>query len=647
MAISSMQAVSIIGLVDNMDDVITVLGKSGVFQPDNVTDFYGDTKDFTHLQTKNIYAEPLTNLKASLNLTKRKFKVIDVSDYNPPFEELEKFAVDTSHEIDALVDDMEFVAQQLFEAKENLVETSHFVGLDVGIESLLKLKYVKATFGKMPKDSMSKLDAYKHNPFVDFNICTEDKTNYWGVYFTPFDKTDEIDKIFMGLDFQKCDVLGVQDTPKAHLEKMKLLVPELEAKVKEAEKNLNAYITKNTEEITKNLSKLEELYLYAGIRTKALQYNKSFIIVGWVPSEAVKPLKKKLSKIDSIETEFSASSKDIKKAPPVKLKNCFLARPFEFYTEMYGVPKYNEIDPTLFVALTYIVIFGIMFADLGQGLLLSLIGLLMWKIKKMKIGKILIPCGISSAVFGTIFGSVFGFEHLLDPMYKAVFGLEEKPFEVMAAENTNIIIFGAIAIGIFLLIVAMLLNVYTSIRQKNIGRALFSSSGLAGAVFYSAAVFAMLDLIFLKLNVVNLAYILGLIVFPFLLIFFSEPLSGLVNREPDWKPESWCGYIVEKLFESIEILLSYVTNTMSFLRVGAFVLVHAGMMMVVFMLAETAGGAGSVGYWIIVVIGNALVMALEALLVSIQTLRLEYYEMFSKFYSGEGRSYEPVKLITE
>ncbi|MBQ1898520.1 MAG: ATPase, partial [Ruminococcus sp.] len=115
----------------------------------------------------------------------------------------------------------------------------------------------------------------------------------------------------------------------------------------------------------------------------------------------------------------------------------------------------------------------------------------------------------------------------------------------------------------------------------------------------------------------------------------------------DWQPESWGGYIVENLFESIEVLLGYVTNTMSFLRVGAFVLVHAGMMMVVFVLAETAGASGSFFYWLIVVIGNVLVMALEALLVAIQVLRLEYYEMFSRFYSGEGRPFEPVKIITE
>ena len=132
-----------------------------------------------------------------------------------------------------------------------------------------------------------------------------------------------------------------------------------------------------------------------------------------------------------------------------------------------------------------------------------------------------------------------------------------------------------------------------------------------------------------------------LVVLPFILIFFCEPLSKLVNKEKNWQPESWGGYVVENIFESIEILLSYITNTMSFLRVGAFVLVHAGMMMVVFVLAETAGGAG---YWITVVIGNIVVMALEALLVAIQVLRLEFYEMFSRFYAGEGRAYQPVKL---
>lgn len=644
MAVSTMQAVNVIGLMKEIDDVISVLGESGVFHPDDVSTFYSDTKQFTHLQTKNIYAEPLTNLKASIGLTKHKFPLINVSEFNPTFKEMETFSNRVSKEIDTLVDDREFVAEQLIEAKQNLTETGHFVGLGIEIEKLLSLKYIKARFGRLPKESYGKLSAYKDNPYVDFNICTEDKSHFWGVYFAPCDKYEEIDRIFSGLYFEKSDVLGVNSTPRQHLEKLKALVPKLEEKYRDTVKRIDDYLKLNSDKIIRYLSKLEELYLYATIRTKALQYNESFIIVGWVPSEFAKQLKHRLKKVSSVNVELSDAKHEIRKSPPVKLKNCFLARPFEFYTEMYGVPKYNEIDPTLFVAITYIIIFGVMFADVGHGLCLSIVGLFMWKLKKMKIGKILFPCGISSAIFGMAFGSVFGFEHVLDPMYKALFGLDEKPISVMDAGTTNTIILSAIGIGVVLLIIAMCLNVYTSIRQKDFGKALFSTSGVSGIVFYGSLVFGLLGQLFLGWNILTLPYVLCLIVLPFLLIFFAEPLSKLVNGEQDWKPESWGGYVVENLFESIEVLLSYVTNTMSFLRVGAFVLVHAGMMLVVFVLAETVG---PVGYWPVVVIGNILVMVLEALLVAIQVLRLEYYEMFSRFYSGEGRPYEPIRLKTE
>lgn len=641
MAVSTMQAVNVIGVIDDIDDVISVLGESGVFHPDDVPAFYSDTKNFTHLQTKNIYAEPLTDLKASIGLAKRKFPLVDVSDFNPSFKEMEIFANNTAKEINALVDDREFIAEQLLEAKESLNDTKHFVGLGVETEKLLTLKYLKTRFGRLPKESYEKLSAYKDNPYVDFTICTEEKSHYWGVYFAPVDNCSEIDRIFSGLYFEKCDVLGVNDTPRVHLQKLQELVPKLEEKLAQSQKRLDSYLDIHSERITRYLSKLEELYLYARIRTKALQYNRSFIIVGWVPTEFAKPLKRRLKKISSVSIEFTDAKKEIEKSPPVKLKNCFFAKPFEFYTEMYGVPKYNEIDPSLFIAITYIIIFGIMFADLGQGICVSIVGLFMWKLKKMKIGKILFPCGISSAFFGTVFGSFFGFEDALNPLYKALFGLDEKPINVMQSQSIIMILLSAVGIGIMLVIVAMCLNVYSSIKQGDIGKALFGSSGVAGIIFYGAVVFGVTGQLALGINVLTLPYIIGLIVVPYLLIFFGEPLGLLITGEQDWKPESWGGYIMEHLIESIEFLLEYVTNTVSFLRVGAFVLVHAGMMMVVFVLAETAG---PIAYWPVVVFGNVFVMVLEALLVAIQVLRLEYYEMFSRFYSGEGRPYEPVRL---
>ena len=634
---------NIIGLTKYIDEVITVLGESGVFHPDEVSAFYTELQEFTHVPTNNTYAEHLTNLKSALNRTKFDCRVGEVNDYAPSAEELGSLSDSIVADIDSLSDKKEAVRAQLREAKRNYSVARHFSGLDVEIGEVLKLKYMKARFGKLPKDSMSKLSLYKNNQYVDFMVCTEDRTHCWGVYFTPADQAEKIDRIFEGLYFEPVELVGGNETPGQRIEIYKEQIPALEQELKEAQEKIDRYLKDNEEMISRCLSKLEEIVLYMGIRSKAMQHGNSFIIVGWVPSENAGEIKKRLTKIRSVELDFSDAKKELDKRPPVKLKNVFFAKPFEFYTEMYGVPKYNEIDPTTFVAITYIIIFGIMFADLGQGFILSIVGWLMWKIRKMKIGKILLPCGISSMVFGTLFGSVFGFEHLLDPMYRSM-GYKEKPFEVMASENTNLIIFAAIGIGVMLLIVAMFFNVYSSLKQKNYGRALFSTSGVAGILFYGSLVFGLVSEMFLGIHVMTAPYIIGLVVVPFVLIFFSEPLTELVNGEKDWQPESWGGYIVEKLFESIEILLSYVTNTMSFLRVGAFVLVHAGMMMVVFVLAETVGGAG---YWVIVVIGNALVMVLEALLVAIQVLRLEYYELFSRFYSGEGRPFEPVRFNAE
>ena len=640
MAVSSMQAVNVIGLMNHIDEVITVLGESGVFHPDEVTNFYPDVEDFTHLQTKNNYAEPLTNLKSALNQTKRKFPKKDVSDFNPALEELESFSAAVTEDIDALVDKINVCADKLHEAEKNLNLCKRFVGMNVEIEKVIRMNYMTARFGRIPNDSISKLEAYKDNEFVDFAVCTKDRTHSWGVYFAPKEEVEEIDKIFNGLFFEPIDLVNENETPTQKTEDYKKEIPILKKQLDDAQAELNKYIDDNFDVISRYLSKLEELYLYAGIRTKALQHNNSFIIVGWIPTANEKQLKSRLKKIRSVELDFSNAKDELDKNPPVKLKNCFFAKPFEFYTDMYGVPEYNEVDPTFFIAITYTVIFGIMFADLGQGFCLTIAGILMWKLKKMAIGKILLPCGISAMIFGTIFGSVFGFEHVLDPMFR-LFGFEEKPIEVMASENINTIILGAIGIGVFLLLIAMFINVYTLLRRKDVGRALFGTSGVSGIIFYGALVFGLAAEIFLGIHVMTLPYILGLIVLPFLLIFFAEPLADLVNGEEHWQPESWGGYIVENLFESIEVLLGYVTNTMSFLRVGAFVLVHAGMMLVVFVLAETVGGAG---YWVVVVIGNALVMVLEALLVAIQVLRLEYYEMFSRFYSGEGKPFEPVNV---
>ena len=323
----------------------------------------------------------------------------------------------------------------------------------------------------------------------------------------------------------------------------------------------------------------------------------------------------------------------------MQLKNNKAVRPFEFFVDMFGLPQYDELDPTPFVAITYVLLFGIMFGDVGQGLCVSLVGALMWRYKHMVLGKALVPCGFSSAFFGLVYGSVFGYEHVLDPMYRALFGLSEKPVEVMEADTTILIILAAVGIGIFLVLTAILINIICSLRRKRYESALFGPNGVAGFVFYAAVVAGFGGQAAFGWQIVSPLFIILLIALPLLVIMFAGVLGGLVEHRPDWKPESWGGYVMENFFELFEVLLGYASNTISFLRVGAFVLVHAGMMTMVFTLAEMSGG---IGYVLIVILGNIIVMGMEGLLVGIQVMRLEFYEMFSRFFEGGGRPFRPI-----
>ena len=414
----------------------------------------------------------------------------------------------------------------------------------------------------------------------------------------------------------------------------------------EASRRIDELWEKERRTVRKIYSWLSEKYVFFNIRRYAALYGDIFILSGWVPADRVSEVRSGLSRFESVKCTFDSAEepKALMHSPPVKLKNKKLFRPFEYYVGIYGLPSYNEVDPTVLVAVTYTILFGIMFADLGQGLCISLVGVYMWKKRGMELGRVLVPCGISSSLFGLALGSVFGFEHALDPLYRGMFGLPGKPIAVMGPATTNQIIYFAVALGICLVIVAILMNIYSSLRRKNYTNGLFGPNGFAGLIFYCAVVFGFGGQLLFGWKLVGAPYVVCLIVLPAAVMFFREILGGLAEGRSDWKPESWGDFVMQNFFEVFEFLLSFLTNTVSFIRVGAFVLVHAGMMMVVFMLAEMSSG---VGYALIIVLGNVFVMALEGLLVGIQALRLEFYEMFSRFFDGEGRPFTPVVVRQE
>lgn len=189
-----------------------------------------------------------------------------------------------------------------------------------------------------------------------------------------------------------------------------------------------------------------------------------------------------------------------------------------------------------------------------------------------------------------------------------------------------------------MVLLAIVTNIVASLRRGHYTNGLFGPNGVAGLVFYASVVFGVGGQALNKWHIVSPLYVICFMVIPLLLMMFSEVLGGLLEGKADWKPESWGEMIMQNFFEVFEYVLSYLTNTISFIRIGAYVLVHAGMMMVIFKLAGSGGILGA----IVIIIGNIFVIALEGLLSGVQSLRLEFYEMFSRFYDGSGRPYTPV-----
>ena len=647
MALERMKLVNVIGLMSYLDDVAAALGQTGVFQPDETAEFYSDNENMIPVNASNEFEPLLERLRELMNGAGIRPRIVDLPEEKDlGFEEANRFVGDTARELGSLIERRDTLRREINVCTENIEKAEHYVDLTLDINKVNDCEYIFTRFGKLPKDSYIKLDNYKENPYIEFFPCSRDDLYYWGVYVVPVSEADKIDRIFSRLYFERVELGDIHDTPSNYVKQQTELKTQLDAQVRTLDKEIDDYAKRHTDDIHKIFTSLCRHHAYLSIKTHACKYRKSFVLVGWIPAEYEGQVESLLSAIESVEVTFTNAKDEIKHSPPVKLKNPFFFRPFEYYTEMYGLPNSQEIDPSGFIAITYTLLFGIMFADVGQGIMLLIAAIIMLKVKKMPLGALLIPCSICSTIFGFIFGSVFGFEELLTPVYKALFGLKDKPIHVMEGETTKMLIFGAVGIGVVLLMVAMILNIISCLKRKDIGGALFGVNGVSGLVFYTALVAGLVCTLLLGVNIMTTPYIIGLIVLPLILIFLREPLSKKLRGEKKLFEGGFGSFFVDNFFEMFEVLLSYVTNTMSFLRVGAFVLVHAGMMEVVFVMA---GMFGPVGSTITIVLGNVLVMALEALLVGIQVLRLEYYEMFSRFYIGDGRKYEPgnVKNLTD
>lgn len=624
MSVQKMKFVTLTGPVDSFDEVVRHCIIDQEFHPESVLQARrgGRLQPFVSGNPAAPLLRQADDLLTRLSLEPRFCAFPEeqtLENARASLDELEAHLNDLDTRMDAL-------RQEAADSRSSVSELEKLSVLSVDLDLLRDLHHLSFRFGHLPLESYN---SYKN--LIDqredcFFLLTEIEDDVvYGCYFAARQSEDAVDDLFSSMHFvtvplsENIDGTAAEaiDTLTHQAESDETLIAGLQAE----EEALASEAGKTILPLRAWLCREHQVL---DMRRYAARTKETFYIMGWVPAKELPGFLATVEAFGGLDCKAD-SAVDTDFTPPTKLKNGILGRIFEPFLRMYGLPNYQEFDPSTFMAVTYCLFFGIMFGDVGQGVLLSLFGwLFMWKVKKMWLGRIVACCGIGSVIFGFVYGSVFGFEDWLPG------------FKILHGNNVLYLLIASLALGFLMIAYVMVLNITNGIRQKDYGKIFFGPNGLAGMVFYLGLILAAVLALLGVVNLFRIWYVLPVLILPLIVIMLQEPLTHLVSGHKGEK-EPLSAVLVGGFFELFEALLSFLTNTLSFLRVAAYAITHVALMLVVHALA----GSGNI---VVLVLGNLFVMALEAVMVCIQVLRLEFYELFGRFYQDSGREYTP-KII--
>jgi V/A-type H+-transporting ATPase subunit I len=396
-----------------------------------------------------------------------------------------------------------------------------------------------------------------------------------------------------------------------------------------------------------------------------------YILSGWVPAEEVAALLRELETmtegrvaVRSFNPEELPRIRSGAEKVPVSLNHGTFVRGFERVVFSYGAPLYGTIDPTPFVAFFFTLLFGIMFGDLGQGAVLLLLGFLTGRKNSgpflsgyWHFSTPLKAVGISSMVMGLFTGSVFTNESLLVGPTRALTGLLGHPMdhiltlmplaEMGGSVSKLFYFFGfTIGVGVLLNSLGLVINIVNNWVMKRYEKALFAKTGIAGALFFWYALFIAIRIL---LGGRFAWFDLPGLIFPVFCIFFGPLIWRLIAGERPVLEHGLAVFFMEGFVEILETISTYISNTVSFLRVGAFALSHGVLSFIIFSLSEmvikSGGGPLGAGFSLLIqIVGNGVIIILEGMIVAIQVMRLQYYEFFSKFFTETGVEFTPFRF---
>jgi V/A-type H+/Na+-transporting ATPase subunit I len=533
------------------------------------------------------------------------------------------------------------------EKTEQLNFTKDMLGrlsiMDVDLAAMEELKLIYVATASVPTKNFSGLETALAGLPIFINRCALTKEVSFVCLAIPTKYKAEIEKI---LRTYHAEVFHI---PKELPHDLTLAQKEVNKQLKEntdREKALCTSLKKLGEENKDTFASLKEtsenILTLLQAERNILQSGRLATVKGFVPQKKFHELKESVSgmmdgKVLVLENDVVETQN-----PPTKVSNNRFVRPFGEITKLYGLPHYGEVDPTPLMAITFPIIFGLMFGDLGHGLVLLfgglIVGLLIKGNRSIKnVCYIMAACGAAASVAGLVFGEAFGKSLPWGPLWI-------NPTENPAVNVFTFLIF-SLSVGIIQIISGIVLEMSNfALKHQYIDSILTSAPKIA---FYLGGVY-LIAVYQLNFGAWFAGPIL-LPLIPFIVLIVGKPLYLLAA-----KPKSHHGTehaeqdtFSGRLFEGGDLVTRLLSNTISYSRILGLLMAHWALLLVTYTIADLVNPSSStlnlILAGIVIVGGNIFVLALEGLIVFIHTLRLHFYEWFSKFYLGTGIEFNPFK----
>jgi V/A-type H+-transporting ATPase subunit I len=491
--------------------------------------------------------------------------------------------------------------------------------LEMPVEEMRTLDHVHLTIGTLPKENVDRVAAALFQVAFVLIPLENREDRVLLAAATAREDGHVLDRALSSAFFEAASVpREVRGPPAEALDTVRDELARARDRREELERQGRALADEVGSELRETLLRLQlDLELCEAIRRFPYR-DGVYVIAGWMPARRVEDIEARLRQLAEgplvVET---LPPRPGRRAVPSLVSNPRWLKPFEPLVTTFGIAGYDEINPTLIAAIAFLFMYGMMFGDLGHGFLLALGGLALRRVTSF--GTVVTAAGVVSMGFGALYGVAFGAEAFhalwLQPLH-AIFPL----------------LISAVVAGVVILNLGMVLNLISARRAGDRMRFWFDKSGVLGLALYWALLGG--GLLAFTGRVPTGLWLL--VVAPLAAAtWFREPIEeALRGHRPQVGAHAVTGF-----FELFEAVIAYLSNSLSFVRLGAFAVAHEGLSQMVLRYG-TAGGSG----WLVLLIGTALIVGFEGLIVGIQALRLSYYEFFGRFFEGRGTPFRPLSF---